>query len=190
MDQLFRRLALAASSAQAEGYKPSTPFLFCSHYRWEDRVYKSDMDPFIIFLCPAVVAKMADEINYRSGRIDGLLPADVKDAESMLRERAGYLVTVEFPLPVDPLDAPEDAVEAVATSTNGGFYAYVIDEYTEPAKGVRVKGRVVFREGGRERRIEIPSEHGAPALDVPTLLAGGLTPEEAYGLIARFKAAP
>ena len=41
------------------------------------------MDPFIVFLCPISVAKIADEVDYRSGRIDGTLPSDVKDAEAM-----------------------------------------------------------------------------------------------------------
>jgi hypothetical protein len=146
------------------------------------------MDPKIIILCPRSVAKIADEIDYRGGIVDGVQPMDVKAAEQMLRDRIGYLVEIQFPLPVDPMDGPADAVEAVAAATNGGFYLYSVDAYTEQTRGIRVKGRIVFRESGRERRLDIPWEHASPAFDVPTLLAGGLTADEAYGLLARFKA--
>ena len=146
------------------------------------------MDPFIVFLCPISVAKIAAEIDYRSGRIDGTLPSDVKAAESMLRDRIGHLVTVEFPLPVDRLDGPSDAVEAVANATSGGYYLYVVDAYTEQSRDFRVKGVVTIREGARERRLTIPLEHSEPGLDVATLVACGMDRNEAEDLVERFTA--
>lgn len=142
----------------------------------------------MILLVPPLSAKLAGEVDYYSGRIDGVLPDDADQAAAMLNARVGTLVEITFPLPTDPADRPCDAVEAAANATNGGFYVYLVDAFTEPSKGERVKGRVVFREGGRERRLDVPSEHGEPRLDAKTLMSCGLNADEAYGLLARFNA--
>ncbi|MBB4197889.1 hypothetical protein GGD83_001682 [Rhodoblastus sphagnicola] len=147
------------------------------------------MDPRIILLVPPMSAKLAGEVDYYSGRIDGVLPDDADQAAAILNARVGSLVEIVFPLPVDPTDTPYDAVEAAATATNGGVYIYLVDAFMEPSKGERVKGRVVFREGGRERRLDVPWEHGEPRFDTKTLTTCGLDVDEAYGLLARFTAA-
>lgn len=144
------------------------------------------MDPKINFLVPPYVHKLAAEISQYSGVVDGVQPDDVIETAGLLRERVGKLVEVTFALPVDPLDFPFDAVEAVAKATDGGIYIYCVDAFTEPSRGVRVNGRVVFRETGEERRLEIPWKHGEPGLDVATLVAGGLDAADATGLVARF----
>jgi hypothetical protein len=146
------------------------------------------MDPRIILLVPPMSAKLAGEIDYYSGRIDGVQPDDADRAAAILNARVGALVEIVFPLPVDPTDMPCDAVEAAATATNGGVYVYLVDAFTEPSSGVRVKGRIVFREGGRERRLDVPWEHGEPRFDAKTLMICGLDADAAYGLLARFTA--
>jgi hypothetical protein len=150
------------------------------------KVYNASMDPKIILLVPSLTAKLSEEIEYHSGRIDGILPDDADHAARLLTERIGYLTVAEFPLPVDPLDRPSDAVEAVAAATNGGHYLYIVDAWTEPSRGVRVPGRIVVRNGSRERTLTIPWEHGSPSLDLPTLLAGGLNIDEARDVMSRF----
>lgn len=146
------------------------------------------MDTRIILLVPPMSAKLAGEVDYYSGRIDGILPDDASQAAAILNARVGTLVEIVFPLPVDPIDMPCDAVEAAATATNGGVYIYLVDAFMEPSSGVRVKGRVVFREGGRERRLDVPWELGEPRFDAKTLIACGMDADEAYGLLARFTA--
>lgn len=145
------------------------------------------MEPRIILLVPPMSAKLAGEVDFYSGRIDGVLPEDADQAAAILYARVGTLVEIVFPLPVDPADLPCDAVEAAATATNGGVYLYLVDAFMEPSSGVRVKGRIVFREGARERRLDVP-EHGEPRFDAKTLMACGLNADEAYGLLARFTA--
>jgi hypothetical protein len=144
------------------------------------------MDPRIIFLCPPSVAKLADEVANRSGRIDGIVSGDVKEAESLLRDRVGYIVEIVFPQPLDPLNGPADAVEAIASATHGGHYLYIVDAWKEQTRDIRVPGRIVFRDGGRERTLTIPQEKGSPALDLPTLLAGGLNIDEARDVMSKF----
>jgi hypothetical protein len=146
------------------------------------------MDPRIILVVPPLSAKLAGEVDYYSGRIDGVLPEDADQAAALLNARVGTLVEIVFPLPVDPVDMPYDAVEAAAKATNGGVYIFFVDAFMEPSKALRVQGRIVFREGGRERRLDVPWEHGEPRFDAKTLMACGLDADEAYGLLARFAA--
>ena len=60
------------------------------------------------------------------------------------------------------------------------------DAWVEPTRGVRVLGCVVYDIGAGEQRVRVPWEHGEPELDVPTLMAGGMSRDDAQALIARF----
>lgn len=143
------------------------------------------MDPRIIFIVPLVVDKIADVVAEYSGEIDGVLPNDATHAATLLNALVGRVTTVTFPLPIDPIDWPLDAVEALSKAMDDGCFAYLVDAWVEPSRGVRVPGRVVYNIGDGERRLDVPWEHGEPALDRPTLLATGLNRADAEALVSR-----
>jgi len=146
------------------------------------------MDPRIILLVPHTAAKLAAEVDYYAGAIDGVVPEDADQAAAILNGRVGQFVEIVFPFPVDPQDLPSDAVEAAAKATNGGYYLYLVDAFTEQPTGVKVQGRIVFRAGGRERKLDIPWQHGEPRLNMATLTACGMAANEADAVLALFSA--
>lgn len=146
------------------------------------------MDPRIILLVPHTAAKLAAEVDYYAGAIDGVLPEDADQAAAILTARIGQFVEIVFPFPKDPKDLPFDAVEAAAKATNGGYYLYLVDAFIEQTTGERTQGHIVVREGGRERKLDVPWEHGEPRLDIPTLTACGMGGDEAHALLSRFSA--
>jgi hypothetical protein len=150
------------------------------------------LDPKIIFTVPPHVAGIAREVEQFSGAVDGIQPAAAVEAMTLLHAREGRVVEVVFPEPVDPMDWPTYSVKVVAkelaAATMG--YAYLVAAWTEPSRGVAVKGRVVVSDGLLERWLEIPWEHGAPAPDMQTLLAGDPSTSKAEAVQARFRMSP
>jgi hypothetical protein len=156
-------------------------FLVCSISDGNVNLYKSDMDPRILFTTPADVSALAETIAEYSGVVEFSTPSDAAEAAALLSVRVGRLTTVEFALPSDPLDFPFDAVEAVARvlEADGVRYAYVVDAFVEPSRGVRVQGRIVLNDGAGPETLTVPWEHGEPQFDVATLLAAGMDPARA-----------
>lgn len=152
--------------------------------------YKSDMGPKILFVVPPSVADIAAIRADCGGAIEFESPETEDKAANLLAALVGNLATIEFPLPVDPMDLPFDGVEAIAKilDREGGRYIYVVDAFEEPSRGLRVRGRVVFNDETGPHRYDIAWEHGEPKLDALTLCAGGMDPNAAAALIARWQA--
>jgi len=49
-----------------------------------------------------------------------------------------------------------------------------------------VPGRIVINDGAGPETLTVPWEHGEPTLDMPTLLAGGMSPARAKETVRRW----
>ncbi len=143
------------------------------------------MSPKILFIVPSRVAQIADICADFGATIEFEESETGEQAAQLLDALVGRVVTVKFPLPIDPLDRPFDAVETVAKilDREGSPYVYFVDAFEEPTRGLRVRGRIVVKGEAGPYRYDLPWEQEEPKLDVATLCASGMEPHTAEALV-------
>jgi hypothetical protein len=142
----------------------------------------------ILFIAPGDVSAVADILADTNFEIDGRENPDFDDLVAHLTAAAGNSVEVVFDEPDDPLSPIWDLAKAL--DGTGSRYWAVSDAFVERSRGLRTVGRVLLnRDGGATRTdLNIPWEHGEPALDVATLEAAGMDRAEAAAMVDHFLA--
>lgn len=136
----------------------------------------------LCFQVPEDYTRIAEIIDGWAGE-SSELGTPAADAENGLAAKVGTAVTVSFDdeEPIYPID---ELIKVL--SAQGARYLGVFDAMVERSRGLRVEGRALFNTTGKEsdaRELTIPWVHGRPELDERTLVAAGLTKQDAAEVI-------
>lgn len=141
----------------------------------------------ILFVVPADASTIADILADLNCEVDGRENPEFDDLVAHLSEAAGRIVEIDFDEPDDPLSPIWDLAQAL--DGTGMRYWAVSDAFVERSRSVRTTGRVLLNRDCGASRIDlnIPWEHGEPALDAATLEAAGMGRSEAEAVAESFR---
>lgn len=144
------------------------------------------MDLRVLFRVPEDAASVA-EILGEHGVTEGLGGnTDGGEIADFLDVRAGEWAEAELDSD-DPVGAACELASRLSDSRSPFWIAF--DAFTEPSRGLRVLGRVYVSPAGDPvdpAGLEVPWTHGRPAMDERTLMAAGMTREEADAVCEAF----